>query len=154
MRALPILVGLAIAPVLTSGCTVRQARVAHRAGEIGVAAGLGGVLTTGIAAVAIPSQEDHLTTVGVAFVPVAVLGALVYIATDSKANAAPERHMSRRERRQNAAWELTKQAAFAARERDCTQVQAIDPRVRDLDLDFHAVVFMRDVAIQRCLRQR
>lgn len=154
MRALPILVGLAIAPVLTSGCTVRQARVAHRAGEIGLAGGLVGILASGAAAVAIPSQEDLFTTAGIAFIPVAVVGALLYIATDSKANEPPARQLSRRERRQEAAWELTKQAASAAREWDCTQVQAIDPRVRDLDHDFHTVVFMRDVAIQRCLRQR
>jgi hypothetical protein len=60
--------------------------------------------------------------------------------------------ITRRERNRAAAWDLTKQAADAARREDCTEVQAIDPRVRDLDRDFHMSVFMRDVAIQRCLR--
>ena len=83
-----------------------------------------------------------------------MIGALVYIATDSKATEESAPPLTRRERNRATAWELTKQAADAARGQDCTQVQAIDPRVRDLDMDFHVSVFMRDVAIQRCLRAR
>jgi hypothetical protein len=59
---------------------------------------------------------------------------------------------TQRERKRAAAWELTKQAGDAARADDCTQVQAIAPRVRELDADFYVSVFMRDVAITRCLR--
>jgi len=92
--------------------------------------------------------------VGLGFVPVAVLGALVYISTDERANEDRGPTLTRRERNRATAWELTKQAAGAAREQDCTQVQAIAPRVRELDFDFHTSVFMRDVAIQRCLRER
>lgn len=152
MRAL--VGGLAIALCLSCGCTQRQARGAHRAGEIATGGGLIGILAVGISASLLPAHEDTLTTVGIAFVPISVLGALLYITTDSAANREPTRELSRRERHQLAAWELTKQAAAAARAWDCTQVQAIAPRVRELDLDFHVVVFMRDVAIQRCLRER
>lgn len=148
MRALVLVV------VLASACTQTQARRVHRVGEVATAAGLVGVLTSVTIASAIPAREDTFTTAGLAFIPVAVLGALLYITTDSIARRKPERPLSRRERHQAAAWDLTKQAASAARAEDCTQVQAIAPRVRDLDADFHVSVFMRDVAIQRCLRER
>ena len=149
MRALAVLLALAC------GCTQQQARKAHRAGEIATAGGLVGVLGCGLIAAAIPAHDDAIMTGGaITFVPIAVLGALLFITTDSKANAEAEPLMTRRERNQAAAWEMTKQAAEAARIQDCTQVQAIAPRVRDLDQDFHVTVFMRDVAIQRCLRER
>ena len=145
---------VAVVLVLTGGCTQTQARKAHRAGEITTAGGLIGVLAAGVTASVVPAHEDEIMTVGLAFVPVSVVGALVYIATDSKVNGdSGGPTLTRRERNRATAWELTKQAAESARERDCTQVQAIAPRVRDLDMEFHVSVFMRDVAIQRCLRQ-
>jgi hypothetical protein len=140
--------------VLASGCTRTQARKAHRAGELATAGGLIGVLCAGVVASLVPAHEEGIMTVGLAFVPVSVVGALVYIGTDSKVNgesAGPT--LTRRERNRATAWELTKQAAESARERDCTPVQAIAPRVRELDMEFHVSVFMRDVAIQRCLRE-
>lgn len=112
------------------------------------------MLGAGLTAAAIPSHDSEILTVGLVFVPISVIGALVFITTDEKANAEHGPMLTRRERRRAEAWELTKQAEQAARERDCVQVEAIDPRVRDLDLEFHGVVFMRDVAIQRCLRSR
>jgi hypothetical protein len=143
---------LAIA-VLLAACTPPQARRAHRVGEVGTAVGLVGILGSVTGAALVPSQEDTLTTVGLAFVPVALVGALVYIGTDRFAGTDHhERHLTMRERQRATAWELTKQAKSAARSRDCTQVTAIDPRVHELDADFHDVVFMRDVAIKRCLR--
>ncbi|HSD87661.1 MAG TPA: hypothetical protein VLB44_09100 [Kofleriaceae bacterium] len=140
--------------VVATACTTPQARKAHRAGEVGAAGGLVGMLCAGITAAAVPSHDTEILTVGLAFVPISVIGALVYIATDDKASEDHGPSLTRRERRRAEAWELTKQAAEAARERDCVQVEAIDPRVRELDLEFHGVVFMRDVAIQRCLRGR
>lgn len=53
--------------------------------------------------------------------------------------------------RNRAAWELTKVAQKSARHDDCERVKTVDPQVKDLDPDLHALVFMRDVAIQRCL---
>lgn len=144
----------AVVLVLAGGCTQTQARKAHRAGEVATAGGLIGVLTAGVVASLDPAHEDTIMAVGLGFVPISVVGALVYVATDSKANEDPGPTLTRRERNRATAWELTKQAADAARDRDCTQVQAIAPRVRELDLDFHVSVFMRDVAIQRCLRER
>ena len=128
--------------------------MAHRAGEVATAAGLIGVLGAGVIASLYPAEDDTIMTVGLGFVPISLVGALVYIATDEKANEDHAPTLTRRERNRAAAWDLTKQAAGAARDKDCTQVQAIAPRVRDLDIDFHVSVFMRDVAIQRCLRER
>jgi hypothetical protein len=49
------------------------------------------------------------------------------------------------------AWRLTKQAATAARAGDCEAVREADKAVRAADEEFHATVFVRDVAIARCL---
>jgi hypothetical protein len=145
----PVVVVLA----LTCGCTQTQARKAHRAGEIATAGGLVGILACGLTAAALPEHDNQILDVGLVFVPISVLGALVYISTDEKAMTESAPMVTRRERNRAAAWDLTKQAEDAARREDCTEVQAIDPRVRDLDSDFHTSVFMRDVAIQRCLRE-
>ena len=144
---------LVVVLALTSACTQTQARRAHRAGEIATAGGLLGILACGMTAAALPEHDSQILDVGLVFVPISVFGALVYISTDEKAMSEAPPMVTRRERNRAAAWDLTKQAADAARQQDCTQVQAIDPRVRDLDRDFHTSVFMRDVAIQRCLRE-
>jgi hypothetical protein len=49
------------------------------------------------------------------------------------------------------AWALTREAAAAARDGDCTRVSALDDQVRAVDAEFHAAVFRRDAAIARCL---
>ncbi|HUS30913.1 MAG TPA: hypothetical protein VMZ53_20525 [Kofleriaceae bacterium] len=152
MRRLSLLLLATLSLVSTSGCTTPQARRAHRAGEVAAAGGLVGMLAAGVTASAIPAHDTQILTVGLAFIPISIIGALVFIATDDKANEHAAPYLTRRERHRAEAWELTKQAAAAARSADCTQVQAIDPRVRDLDLEFHGIVFLRDVAIRRCLR--
>jgi uncharacterized membrane protein len=144
----------ALVALLATACTTPQARRAHRAGEVATAAGLIGMLIAGTSASLVHSHKDAILSGGLVFVPISVVGALVYIATDKQAMATEHvPTLTRRERLRLQAWELTKQAGAAAREQDCRQVEAIDPRVRDLDFDFHVSVFMRDVAIQRCLRR-
>lgn len=49
------------------------------------------------------------------------------------------------------AWELTKAAALAARREDCAEVREASVEILALDAELHAVVFLRDVAIARCL---
>ena len=51
------------------------------------------------------------------------------------------------------AWALTQQAATAARSGDCETVAKLSPAVSELDEDFHATVFLGDVAIARCVAQ-
>jgi len=149
LRALVVLL------VIGGGCSRTQVRQIHRAGEVATAGGLIGIVASGMAAAIVPRHEDTIMTVGLAFVPVSIIGALLYITTDEKDDEARgPTLLTRRERNRAAAWDLTQQAASAARVQDCTQVQAIAPRVRELDVDFHLAVFMRDVAIQRCLRGR
>lgn len=140
-----------VALILACGCTHGQLRTAHRTSEIATAGALVGILTCGTVAAFDHMHEDAILKIGLAFVPVAILGALVYVATDSEVHHEAAPQPTRRERQRAAAWELTKQAADAARADDCTQVQAIAPRVRELDAEFYVSVFVRDVAITRCL---
>jgi hypothetical protein len=48
------------------------------------------------------------------------------------------------------AWAATQQAAAAARSGDCALVTKLEQFVRELDGEFHDIVFARDVAIARC----
>lgn len=56
-----------------------------------------------------------------------------------------------REAQRQAAWAATKDAAAAARDGDCARVRVFDAEVRGIDTDFYGAVFVRDVAIARCL---
>ncbi len=75
------------------------------------------------------------------------LAATLIAALSTSSVAAPPPDRAVRER----AWELTKEAAAAARTDDCAAVATLAVRVRVLDLDFYTVVFARDAAIARCL---
>ena len=50
------------------------------------------------------------------------------------------------------AWAITKHAAAAARAGDCMTVIADEDVVREIDAEFHATIFVRDVAIAGCLQ--
>jgi hypothetical protein len=54
-------------------------------------------------------------------------------------------------RRREQAIALMARAADAARHDDCATVMQIEPQVRELAADLHDTVFVRDVAIVRCL---
>jgi len=65
---------------------------------------------------------------------------------------AEEEARNSRERIREHAWILTKQAAIAARADNCALVRETSAKVRAEDADFHATVFVNDVAIARCLK--
>jgi len=134
-----------------AGCTASQARVAKRAGEITAAAALVGLLGTVIAAEAWRDEHKQLLEGGIVFVPISVAGVGVYIACDSMLGSEddatpPSAHTST----WNAAMDLAKEAKHAARGGDCSEVQAIEPRVRELDTDVY-LRFANDAVIRTCL---
>jgi len=137
-----------VAASLACGCTVHQARVAKRAGEITAGGALIAMLATiGIAA-AHSGPDTELLEFGAVFVPITIGGAAVYVAADTAEPtpvAAPEHSSS-----WQAALDLAKQAKHAARRGDCAEVQAIEPRVRALDDDIYRR-FVSDNIIRTCL---
>jgi hypothetical protein len=53
--------------------------------------------------------------------------------------------------RRERAWAITRTAAEAARAGDCGRVFALDIEAHEVDAEFHAAVFVRDVAIAGCI---
>ncbi|HTR50441.1 MAG TPA: hypothetical protein VMJ10_07005 [Kofleriaceae bacterium] len=134
-----------------ASCTANQARVAKRAGEVTTAAALIGLLGTVVAAETWRDEHEELLAGGLVFVPISLVGAGVYIACDAMLNTAettapPPEHTST----WNAAMDLAKEAKHAARGGDCAEVQAIEPRVRELDSDVY-LRFANDAVIRTCL---
>jgi hypothetical protein len=103
-----------------------------------------------IVAEAVPGHDNAILDAGLVFVPIAVGGALTYAATDSFVTAEQDRGSTATDRAYDAAFELAREAKHAARRGDCAEVQAIEPRVRELDTRVHRR-FMHDVVIKTCL---
>ena len=136
--------------VFASSCTGAQARTVHRAGEITLAGGLFGILGTVALAEIIPSHQTGILDGGLIFVPISLFGALAYIATDAEVNAPREVALTPEERSFNAAYEIAREAKHAARRGDCATVQAIQPRVRELNERVYRR-FLHEEIIRRCL---
>ena len=141
---------LVLAASLAS-CNAHQLRVAKRAGEVTAAVALAGLLGTVLAAEAWRDEHKELLDGGIAFVPLSLVGAGVYIACDAMLDSAeqagpPSEHTGS----WNAAMDLAKEAKHAARGGDCAEVQAIEPRVRELDTDVY-LRFANDAVIRTCL---
>ncbi|MBV8760473.1 MAG: hypothetical protein JO257_24490 [Deltaproteobacteria bacterium] len=138
-----------VALVLVAACTTGQVRTAHRVGAVMTGAGLIGIIGTVGTAELLPDDHSTILRVGIAFVPLAVVGALLYAATDSTVNA-PEAPDVRADRTADLAMDLAKQAKHAARRGDCAEVLALEPRVRELDAGIYRR-FRRDDVIKTCL---
>jgi hypothetical protein len=130
-------------------CTASQARTAHRAGAITAAGGLIGMIATVGVAEAFPDEHATILHGGIVFVPIAVVGALLYAATDSLVNR-PEVPDVSADRTRDTAMSLAKEAKHAARRGDCAEVLALEPRVRDLDAGIYRR-FRHDEVIKTCL---
>lgn len=140
--AVPVLIA-----VLVTACGPQHAPATMHRSQQGLVVSLLGVLATSLAISAVPDQKDWLVPTDVGFGAAAVACLAVYLAAD----ASDGRPMTEREIKQDQAWQLTKRARDQARKGHCDAVQKIEPRVQALDPDFHDVVFVRDVAIHRCL---
>jgi hypothetical protein len=138
-----------LAVLALAACTAGQARTAHRAGEVSAAAGLFGILGTVGVAEAVPGHDTTILQVGMIFIPVTVVGALIYAATDETVNKSTPPEVSD-DRTRDTAMALAKQAKHAARRGDCAEVLALEPRVRDLDASIYHR-FCNDVVIKTCL---
>jgi hypothetical protein len=136
--------------LFASSCTGAQARTVHRSGEITLAAGLFGILGTVAVAEIIPSHDSDILRAGVIFVPISLFGALAYVATDAEVNAPHEVALTPEERSFNAAFAIARDAKHAARRGDCATVQAIQPRVRELNERVYRRFLHEDI-IRRCL---
>lgn len=138
-----------VAAVLAASCTTGQVRTTHRAGEIMAGAGLLGIMGAVATAELVPDDHSTILRTGIAFVPIAVVGALLYAATDSTVNR-PETPDVSADRNADVAMDLAKQAKHAARRGDCAEVLALEPRVRELDAGIYRR-FRRDKVIGTCL---
>jgi len=138
-----------LALLLCAACTASQAKTAHSAGEIAAAGGIMGIMATVGVSYAFPDDQSTILHAGIGFVPVVVIGALLYIATDGTVNR-PTPPDVRADRTRDTAMELAKQAKHAARSGDCAEVLAIEPRVKELDAAIY-LRFRRDEVIRTCL---
>lgn len=144
---------LLLFPLLAGGtsCTHAQASEIHRAGEITLAAGLIGMLGAVAAAEAIPSHHSDILRGGAVFVPISLIGALAYIAVDSEVSQPRERPLTPEERSFAAAMAIARDAKHAAQRGDCAEVQAAEPRVRELNARVYRR-FLHEPIIHACLR--
>ena len=106
-----------------------------------------------VAAAAVPSPRGRRSSrVGIVFVPISVLGALVYIATDAQASErAPRPTLTRRDRSRDTAMELAKQAGAPLAAADCAEVRRSIRASAISTPSIHDACSCATSAIQRCL---
>jgi hypothetical protein len=139
VRALVFVVALSIS------CTPAQAPRVHRAGEIAMIAGIGGMLIGGVAAAL--SSSKPVAYSEFVFAPIMIAGGAAFWISDGPNTEHDEQEA---QRKLEAAFALAKTAKHAARASDCAQVQAIEPRVRELDESVYRR-FRHDKVIATCL---
>jgi hypothetical protein len=144
---------LLVIALCLSGCGPQKSpRTMHYA-QLTLTGGLIGVLASSLAVAATsqhPDVKDAMIGVDIGFGAIAVGSLLVYLVADIYDEEPPSQ--SAQTKADEEAWEMTKRAREAARKGDCERVKKIEPTVKAKDPSFHDVVFMRDVAIQRCLQ--
>jgi hypothetical protein len=139
-------VRLLLVVVLVLGCGATPKQTERRT-ELAIGGSLVGVIASSLAMAALPSQKTILVPVTIGFGVVAVGSAIAYGIVHARVVTEPAGPPPK----PNPPWALTQQAQAAARADRCDEVRELGVKVKALDDDFHAVVFMRDVAIKRCL---
>lgn len=140
--------------VVALACVLGLAGCQSQRGKLiaaGVSAGIAGYATVEIATASegeeVPVVMTALAVTGGLFALGALLSGL-----DHEDEERPSRTQDiKASDHRDEAWDYTKAAALAARAGDCTTVLIHDRIVRELDADFHATVFLADVAIARCI---
>lgn len=120
--------------------------------EITLAGSLVGVLATSIGVAAVsshPDAKDAFIAVDIGFGAIATGALVTYLVADLYDEDEPKG--TAQSRADEEAWAMTKRAREAARKGDCERVKKIEPVLAAKDKSFHDVVFMRDVAIAKCL---
>jgi hypothetical protein len=102
-----------------------------------VASGIAGAVT----------RNNAFTHLDYGFVPLAFGGAAAYWISDKPNEQFEEQEA---QRKFDEAFALAREAKHAARRNDCAQVQAIEPKVRDLDESVYRR-FRHDAIIGACL---
>ena len=108
-------------------------------------AGIAGMLAGGVAAAL--SSSKPVAYSEFVFTPIMVIGGATFWISDGPNT---EYEQQEAQRKFDAAFALARTAKHAARANDCAQVQAIEPRVRDLDESVYRR-FRHDKVIGACL---
>jgi hypothetical protein len=102
---------------------------------------------------AVPAVETAAGVIAtVAFIVSSVHGQRLLRTCGEASRAAIDTEPARRAASREAAYALTKQAATAARAGDCAKVKSLAGQVKEANAEFYDVVFVRDVAIAKCMR--
>jgi len=134
-----------LALLVLISCTPAQAPPVHRAGEVAIVVGLGGMIASGIAAAV--TRNSVVAHLDYAFAPLAFGGGAAYWISDAPNDEWAQQQV---QEKFDAAFALAREAKHAARRGDCARVQAIEPKVRDLDESVHRR-FRHEPIIAACL---
>ena len=150
MRTLSAVVA---ASLFTVGCSPSTAHRVRRPAELALGASLIGVMASASAIGAFPDHKPVLIGITAGFGALALASLITYgVAYSNEPAETPPPAPPPPPDHRGEAWTLTQQAQAAARAGDCAQVEQLDGQVGQLDAEFHAAVFVRDVAIARCLQ--
>jgi hypothetical protein len=144
-------VGLALLALTACGPKQDQSPRTMRYAQMAIVGGLIGVLGTSLGVAATTGgTKDALIATDIGFGGVTAGALAVYLIADAYDVEPPVE--SAQQRADDEAWQMTKRAKDAARAGDCERVKKIAPTVQAKDASFYDVVFMRDAAIQKCLK--
>jgi hypothetical protein len=144
-----------LAVAVLSGCAGPQAHRLRKRSELAIGGSLIGVMLSSAGMAALSEQKPVFIGIAIGFGALAVASAITYgVAYAYEEPPAPPPPPPTPPDHRADAWKLTQQAQTAARAADCEAVIMLADLVSDLDRSFYDTVFVRDVAIARCLADR